>query len=146
MTTTRIGVVIDALVSTLTAEDGPPKRRPNKGSDVLYIGWDGSEAGDTAAGSQQEWAGLGNHARNENLTIVCYAESTRGNGTMKACRDAALATVNTAESALRSDPQLGGALTGPAYAAFGSVDSLIQKQTDGLLVGVVFTITAFARL
>lgn len=151
---TRLGVVIDALVSTMTTAlpnvlvlDGPPVRGATTGTSVLAIGWDGTEEGDEAGTSSQEWAGIGNHARNENLTVTCYAESTSGETTAKTVRDAALAVVQAVETALRSDPQLGGALTGPSYAQFGEISGLRQPQTsEGVRAGVVFTVTAFARI
>ena len=146
MATTQVGVIIDALVSTLSAQDGPPKERPNVGQDLLYIGWDGSEDGTDAATTSQEWVDLGHRARDEFPDITCYAESTRGNGTIKACRDAALSTVADAETALRDDPTL-GFLAQPGWAWLASVDRLVERWTDqGPLAGVVFTISARARL
>lgn len=152
MSTSVVGAVIDALVTALTTAginvvDGPAVNAADTGTDTLYIGWDGTEEGSDAASTDQEWAGLGNRARDENLTITCYAEATRGDTTLKPTRDAALAVVAAVETALRSDPQLGGALTGPSHAQFGAIDRLAQPQTPaGSRCGVVFTVTAFARL
>lgn len=146
MATTQLGVIIDALVSTLSAQDGPPKERPNVGQDLVYIGWDGSEDGSEAAVTSQEWVDLGHRARDEFPAITCYAESTRGNGTIQAVRDAVLTTVAATETALRDDPTL-GVLSQPGWAWFASVDRLVERWTDqGPLAGVVFTISARARL
>jgi len=145
--TTRVGVVIDALVSMLGADDGPPIQRPNVGDDKLWIGWDGSEQGQDAATGQQDWAGLGNKARNEQLSITCYAQAVRGDDDFKVTRDACLAVVANAETTLRADPTLGGVLPAPGWSWFASLDRLIELRTDdGPLVGAVFTISAFSRL
>lgn len=152
MSTSRIGAVIDALVSTwttagLTVNDGPPLQAANTGTDVVYVGWDGGEDNNDAATGTQQWAGLGNRARDEALSVTCYAEATRGETVMKPTRDAALALVATCETSLRTDPQLGGALTPPGLAWFAEVQRLAQPQTGkGSRCGVVFTVNATARL
>lgn len=151
---TQVGVLIDALVDTMTTAlpdalviDGPPTQGATSGTDVLVIGWDGTEDGDEAGLVSQEWAGIGNRARNENLSVTCYAESTSGDTALKPTRDAALAVVQAVEDALRADPQLGGSLTGPSYAQFGEITALRHPQTpSGVRAGVVFTVTAFSRI
>ena len=151
---TRIGVVIDGLVTTWTTAlttatviDGPARQKPNIGDDTVYVGWDGGDDNEDAASANQEWAGLGNKARNENITITCYAEATRGDDDTKPTRDACLALVQAAEAALRTDPSLGGALSGAQWAAFGEITRLAQpKLNNGTRVGAVFTVTAFARI
>lgn len=151
---TRLGAVIDALVTAWTTAlpdsdviDGPAIDQPEVGKATLYVGWDGSDENTDAGAGSQEWAGIGNYARNENLTVTCYAEFTDGDVVMKTARDAALAVVQAAEDSLRSDPQLGGALTGPSYAQFGEITRLAQPQTTaGARAGVVFTVTAFSRI
>lgn len=151
MSTTHVGIVVDGLVATwttagVTVIDGPAIQAANIGTDVVYVGWDGGAGADAARGTQ-DWASLGNRARDENLSVTCYVEANRGDTTMKPTRDAALAVVTTCEQSLRSDPQLDGALSGPSWAAFAEVVSLTQLQTsDGSRVGVVFTVNAFARL
>lgn len=154
MSTTRLGVVVDALVSTLTTAlpdatvvDGPAVNLPNIGQDTLYIGWSGDEGDNTSANADQEWAGLGNRARSEAMVIVCRAHTTSGDTVMKPVRDAALVLVAAVETALRNDPQLGSALTPPGLAQFGSVRTLNQLQTEqGAQCGAVFTVNVTARL
>lgn len=150
MSTTKVGVVIDALIAAcrtagLTVVDGPPTQRVNVGQDVLYVGWQGTE-GSEAARTNQTWAGLGNRARNEDGNILCFAEAMRGDTVMKPTRDAALAVVAGVEAILRTDPQL-AALTGPDVVSFGGVDSHVPLQDDnGSRWGVLFHLDLFARL
>lgn len=154
MSTSKLGVVIDALVSALTTAlpdadvvDGPAVNRPNIGRDTLYIGWSGEEGDNTSANADQEWASLGNRARNEAMVIVCRAHTSSGETVMKPVRDAALALVAATEAALRTDPQLGSALVPPGLAQFGSIRTLNQLQTEqGAQCGAVFTVNVTARL
>lgn len=151
---TRLGVLIDGLVDTLTTAlpnvlviDGPPLEGASTGKEVLCIGWDGSPDGDEAGTAAQEIKGLGAPARDETINLTCYAESSSGSKAMKSTRDAALAVVQAVEDALRDDMQLGGTLTGPSRVWFGGIDALRQPQlSSGRRAGVVFTISAFARI
>ena len=149
MTTSRIPAVIDALVSTLTAAltttakviDGPLVTTPD--GDYLTVGW--TPDGQTTTG-QQEWAGLGNKARNEQIDVPCYCDSYSGSTTVSARRNAAFALMTAAENALRSDATLGGAIPNPGWAQIGAY-SEYQEQTDaGLAVGVVFHVLVTTRI
>lgn len=148
---TRLGVIVDALVSTwttagLTVNDGPPRRGQDVGTAVIYVGWDGNESGEGGL-APQEWAGLGNRARNERPEVTCYVEYTTGDTVMKTARDGALTALEAAETALRADPTLGGALTGAQWASLGGIDRYVPSQTDaGARVGIQFTVAAFARI
>lgn len=147
MSTTSVGVIIDALVTLLGAHDGPPLRGAVIGDDTIYVGWDGTAEGIDAATGTQELIGAGDRHRDEFLSITCYAEATRGETTLKPTRDAALELVQSAETTLNTDRTLGGVIPGPGWAWFASIDRLAQPQTDaGSRVGVQFTISTRARL
>ena len=147
MSTTSIGVVIDALVSVLDAQDGPPLRGAVVGDDTLYIGWDGTPDNPDAGTASQELKGIGDRHRDEQLSISCYAEATRGETTVKPTRDAAIALINGVENTLNSDRTLGGVIPGPGWAWLATIDRLAQPQTDaGSRVGIQFTVSARARL
>ena len=150
MTTSRIPAVIDALVSTLTAAltgvkvyDGQWVTAPNTTASFITVGWTPDGEGPTG---QQTWAGIGNRARNEQIDIPCYADAYSGSTDTKTRRDAALTLMASAENAVRTDPTLGGVLISPGLAEIGTY-SLREEQTEsGLEVGVVFHITARARI
>ena len=148
---TRLGVIVDALVDTwttagLNAIDGPPTQGQQVGTAVIYVGWDGNEPGEGGV-APQEWAGLGNRARNERPEITCYVEYTTGDTVMKTARDGALEALEAAETALRSDPTLDGALSGAQWATLGGIDRYVPSQTNaGARVGIQFTVAAFARI
>ena len=148
MTTSRIPAVTDALVSTLTAAlpsvqvfDGRWVTVPD--GDYLCVGWTPDGEGPTG---QQDWAGLGNRARDERIDIPCYADAYSGSTDTASRRNAAFALLTAAENALRTDPTLGGALPQPGWAQIGSY-SVRQEQTEaGLEVGVVFHVLVTTRI
>ena len=148
MTTSRIPAVIDALVSTLTSAlsgvtvvDGPLINVPD--GDYLTVGW--TPDGETTSG-QQDWAGLGNRARNEQIDVPCYCDSFSGSTAVSARRTAAFTLMAAAENAVRNDPTLGGAIPNPGWAQIGAYTER-QEQTDaGLAVGVVFHVLVTTRI
>lgn len=149
--TSRAPEVLDRLVELATA--AAPDRKVADGPDLdestdldmLCIGWDGDDESDTDAVSvAQEWAGLGAKAKDETLIITCAAISRRGNGSIKAVRDAAYASLFSLGGVLRDDPSMG--FTSPTIADLRTGD-LRQRQTgDGPEVRILFQIGVQTRI
>lgn len=148
MNTSRIPAVLDALVSTFTAAlptarviDGPFTTVPD--GDYLTVG--STPDGDTTTG-QQDWASLGNRARNEQIDVPCYCDSYSGSTDVAARRNAAFAMFAAAEDALRTDPTLGGVIPNPGWAQIGTYSERQEQTEAGLAVGVVFHVLIQTRI
>lgn len=152
--TTRVGDVIDALValaeatvdtSTVAVFDGPqPVFDPPE--QFVAIGWDtGDEAGSgISADITQEWASLGNRAKDETGTVNCAVGVWTGDTNAKGRRDTAAAIIGQLETALRADATLGIALVRNVGLSTGS---LTQEQIDdGVRAIVAFTVNYTARI
>lgn len=148
MSTSRVPAVIDALVSTLDAAltadvfDGPYITAPD--ADFVCVGW--SPGSEDSANATQEWAGLGNKARDETIDVVCYADSYSGDLTTKTRRDAAYTLLTAVENALRTDPTLGGAIPQPGWAQMGEHVLTQQQTANGLEVGITFHVLVRTRI
>ena len=147
MSTSRIPATIDALVSILSTAlpdvqvlDGPPN--VNLESDFVTVGW--SPYADTAAEAQQQFASLGTQRREEDFTIVCYADSYSGDTGASVRRARVFQLVGVVETALRTDATLGGVLS--LWAEMG--DSTLHQEIDdrGLVVGVTFHVHCKTRI
>ena len=147
MSTSRIPATIDALVAILTAAlpdvqvlDGPPN--VNLASDFLTVGW--SPYKDTAVDATQQFVSLGTQRREEDFTVVCYADSYSGDIGASARRARVFQLVGAAETALRADATLGGVLT--LWAEMG--DCTLHQEIDdrGLVVGVTFHVHCKTRI
>jgi hypothetical protein len=155
VTTTRIGDVIDALVTTMRTAlpnvlvvDGvgvSADRNPN----ALFIGVDTPE--DTsgtpvfAADTRQQWANANYTARDEEGYVVCAASSFVGETNQKQARDNALATVASVETTLRANPSLG--VAGLLWLSVGTRIALVQNQTTvGSHAIILFRVSWKARL
>lgn len=151
MATSRTAAAIDAVVAGAGAAltnvlvlDGEVTDDPG---DWLFVGiGDPDDEGFAkAAETRHAWAGLGNHARNQEGDIWCVAQASSGDS-MKAARDAAFAIVAAVETFLRADPTLGGVLT-PGWARHGTSEDLEQLASDqGWFARVPFQIYFQSRL
>jgi len=150
MSTSKLFDVIDALVTTLTSAlpsviviDGPIVTEIETTDSYLTVGWtpDGE-----APTSQQTPAGMPPVQRTEDFDIPCYADAYSGDTDTKSRRDAAKALLSAAENALRMDPSLGGAVSGPGYAQITNVALRQEQGESGLEVGITFHVTGFTRI
>jgi hypothetical protein len=116
--------------------------------DYLVIGFeDPNDDQATSAEGQQEWAGLGARARNEEGTVTCFALSWNGDADMSAARTAVKAITDAVESHLRADPNLGGDVPGLLWTGYGTRTRVIQiPATDGACVMCVFDVAFKARI
>lgn len=151
MTTSRIPVVIDALVSTLTTSlagaatvyDGQWVTPPAGNESYVAVGWAPDLPGPTG---DQEWASLGNRARTERIDVPCYADAYTGDTDTSSRRTAAFDLFAAVENALRADPTIGGVIPNPGWAQIGTY-SVRQEQTEnGLEVGVEFHVLIETRI
>jgi hypothetical protein len=117
-------------------------------SDSLFIG-DTDDEGNSAT-SEQEFGPYGRGARDEQITILCTAESWSGETDMRARRERVKEIVAAVENLVRqnviageSDPSLGGAVLWCRVTG----QSLRQSQTgEGAKAIMPFVISARARL
>lgn len=114
----------------------------------LMVGWDDPENDRaTSASASQEWASLGNRARNESGTVTCLVVRSQGDRDAKAARDAVRDATDAVENLLRADPNLGGLVPGLQWTGFGPRFELRQWLTeDGAVALCVFDIAFRARL
>lgn len=136
------------LLENVTIFDGPFVLDSEfSNADVLVIGDTPDE--DPTATSQQDFGPYGRGARDEQIQIVCTAESYGGEPDMKPRRDSVKAIVAAVEKLVRqntvptSDPSLGGSVLWCRITD----QRLRQLQTDrGAVAEMTFTVAARARL
>lgn len=148
MSTSRVGAVIDALVTQFDAGtavkvyDGPPVDTTAP-ADFVVIGCD--DQFESTVPLTQAWAGLGANARDENGEIPCAVISQSGETNVKTHRDRCLTILAELEAAVVADPTLGGTVaSGWLLIASGS---LSQAQTaNGSRASINFTVSYRARI
>ena len=150
MTTSRVGAVIDALVTTFSAGtssdvlDGPSVRSSAAGTFALV----GGTLEESSVPIQQDWAGLGRNSRTEDGQIPCAVVSQSGDSddqAIKRHRDAALALVAELEAAVAADPTLGGAVQA-GWLHITSSDLVQSQNQNGSAVVITITVSYRARL
>lgn len=150
MTTSRVGAVIDALVTTFTAGtasevlDGPTVRSSAPGTFAIV----GGTLEESSVPIQQDWAGLGKNSRNEDGQIPCAVVSQSGDSdpdAIKRHRDAALVLLAELEAAVVADPTLGGAVqAGWLHVTSGDLQQ--SQNKNGSAVAIDITVSYRARL
>lgn len=148
MTTSRVGAVIDALVTTLDAGtaaavyDGPPVTSDAPG-DYVLVGC--NEDLESRIPLDQTFAGLGRAARDETGDIPVTIVAVSGGTSIKTVRDRALVILGELENALRTDPTLGGAVqSGWLHVTSGEV---VQVQnTSGCRAAIPLVVSYKARI
>ena len=117
--TSRIGVVVDALVAALKASavfadpvrvyDGPVTHADTMWTQSVYVGFDGEWANSQydAVDLRQSLNYLGNTSMFEEFDINGVAEAWNGDVTTKVVRDQCLAMFAGVQTVLRTDPTLG---------------------------------------
>lgn len=152
-TTSRVPAVIDALVALFRAApalagvkvvDGPSVT----GSplpEAVYVGYDGDPDNDgQAVDFAQEWASIGQRAKNETFTVTCAVGVWRGSTGVRPARTRAFEVLAAVEGALRADPSLG--LPPPSTVAFASGSMAQVQGTSGMGVRIAFQIAVQTRI
>ncbi|MER7063960.1 hypothetical protein [Streptomyces albidoflavus] len=145
--------VIDALVALFGAApalagvkvvDGPLVTNDPL-PQAVFVGYDGDPEGEgQAADMSQEWAAIGQKARDESFTVTCAVAAWKGSTTVRPIRLRAFELLAAVEDALRADPALG--LSPPTVVAFAS-GSLVQSQRQsGVEVRIPFQIAVKTRI
>lgn len=154
MATSAAPAAVEALLSITRAAtgladalivDGPPG--PDlSGSRRIYIGW--SPGAEQAVEISQDFASAGARTRDEELTIVCYAEVRLGDKDMALARSRVFELVAGVEVALRATNEEPEAptLRGTVLWAHLTTGSLIQDKSSGSLAGLAFTVACRARI
>lgn len=145
--------VCDALLACLKASAGLSGVGVYDGLQLTYefsvdgvaVGHDGTvDDDDVNMGSvTAQYSTLGAKARLENGTVNCFLWSTDGGTDTTARRTRAFALFSAVESAVKSDPTLGGVCL---MATVASADISLRQTTQGVAVLMPFTVTYQARV
>ncbi|MEV4173982.1 hypothetical protein [Nonomuraea sp. NPDC049709] len=152
-TTSRVPAVIDGLVDFFEAAtglaavkivDGPiVTNAPLK--EAIYVGYDGDPDGEgQAADVTQEWASIGQRARDETILITCAVVVWRGDTKVRPVRLRTYELLAEVENALRADPSLG--LPPPTVAAWASGQLYQSQRQSGMECRIPFQIQVKTRI
>lgn len=149
MAPSRIPATIDALVAAFTAAglktwDGPFVTGDY--APAVHVGYDGDPEGEfQAVEPDQEWAGLGAKARDEEFDVICCVTLSSGDSDVRTARVAAFAILATVETTLRANPSLGQ--SPPFVAAFKPGAVHIQPDENvGFSLRAVFNVHVKTRI
>lgn len=140
----KFGAVIDALLTLAESTsvervyDGPVVTSEAPATFMVIGGTEDPD--DEASSFDQTWNGLGARGKNETGEVTGVVIATTGNDGVRAARDQALTLLAELEALIRSDPSLGGVLTGGWAQASGG-RYVQRKNSQGLYARVTFTIT-----
>jgi hypothetical protein len=154
MQTSRVPAALTALLAILRASaaldgvrivDGPESTNATE-RDMLLVGW--QPDGDTAVSLEQSFNSAGARTRDEAFTIACYAESRRGDKDMAVTRNRVFELVAAVETALRATNEAPEAptLNGTVLWAHLTTGNLAQRQSEGTVAGLSFSVTCQARI
>ncbi|MFI7643740.1 hypothetical protein [Nonomuraea sp. NPDC049400] len=153
-TTSRAPTVIDALVALFDAApaldgvkviDGPIVTNDPLHK-AVFVGYDGDPENDggEAVTFSQDWASIGQKAKDETFTVQCAVAAWKGSTKVKPVRDLAYSLLAAVENTLRADPSLGQ--PPPTIVAFAS-GALIQAQRQsGIECRIPFQIAVRTRI
>lgn len=146
--TSRLPAAIDALVATFgavtTTFDGPGAL-PQVWPDELVIVGGTEDPDDDAATASYEWAGIGAKKRNEAGEITCAVLVQQGDLDVKENRNRAYILLAALESAVVSDPTLGGAVISGWFLPSSAI--FRQRQNDrGSYARIVLTVSYQSRI
>jgi hypothetical protein len=148
----RVRPTIARLVELFTpavGEVGNVFRGPFVTGDVkptVWVGYDGDPEGDfKTADPTQEWAGIGNFARDEEFDIPCAATALIGDQEIDLAWDAVDALLAIVENTLRADPSLGQTPT-PYTAEYRPGPVHTEPTSTGWQVRAVFAVHVKTRL
>lgn len=154
MADTRIDAAIDAILAKLRAHaslqspvmvyDGP-ELDAEFAQDSVFVGYDGDPDGEFVAASwSQEWAGLGNRAKDEQFAVPCAAVSWSGDDDGKTRRDRAVVLFSAVNNALRADPGCG--LPNPTTFSVQAGQFHQERGPYGMQARFVFTVHVQTRI
>lgn len=152
-TASRVPAVLDTLVARFDAAaaldgvrvvDGPIVTSEPL-HEAVYVGYDGDpDGGGDAVDFQQQWAAIGQKAKDETFTVTCAVVVWRGSTTVRPVRLRAFEVLAAVEDVLRADPSLG--LPPPSVVAFAS-GSLVQSQRQsGIEIRIPFGVAVQTRI
>jgi len=149
----RVPELIDAVVAALQASadlggvrivDGPLVT-DSAASDWVFVGYDGDPDGEFATTSTtQQWAGLGAHAKNEDILLTCAILVRRGSTDVKPCRSRVFQIFAAVEAAVRADPALG--LPPPTVCSISETSFHTEQTTNGVQGRMPFTLACSTRI
>jgi hypothetical protein len=153
-TTSRVPDVIDALVALFAAAPGLAGVKVLDGpvvtgsplKDVVFVGYDGDpdEDGGLAVEFSQEWASIGQRARDETFTVTCAVLAWRGSTAVRPVRVRAFALLAAVEDALRAAPDLGQ--PPPTIVAFASGSVHQAQRSEGMQCRIPFQVAVKTRI
>ncbi|MGW6743785.1 hypothetical protein ACWGDX_24205 [Streptomyces sp. NPDC055025] len=155
MAASRVPAAVDALLAILRAApvladilivDGPPSTNFTE-RQRIYVGYQ-PNGGGSAVALTQSFSSAGARTRDENFSIVCYAESRSGDKDMALHRGAVFDIFAAVEVALRATDAAPEAptLNGTVQWAHLTAGDLVQDTDSGSLAGLGFTVTCRARI
>ncbi|GHA01498.1 hypothetical protein ACFOOM_12115 [Streptomyces echinoruber] len=149
----RVPELIDAFVAVLQAAPGltgvqvvdGPLVTASAASEWVFVGYDADPEGEfQTAQTSQQWAGLGAHAKNEDILLTCVVLVRPGNTDVRACRIRTFEIFAEVEAAVRANPSLG--LPPPTVCGI-SETAFHTEQTDrGVQGRMPFTLTCTTRI
>ena len=151
MATTAFPAVVSGIISQLSASPALAGVRIFDGievdssypSDFIAIGHDGTDDGDvTAVSLTQTYDQIGAVKMFEDGSIDCFLASWDGTTDLASRRTRAFAIMSAIDSAIRTDPSLGGACL---FSGISQNTTAYRQTSAGVAVVVNFTITYKAR-
>jgi hypothetical protein len=155
MATSTVPAAVDALLSILNAApelsgvqviDGPPVEDMS-GADLVAVGWQPDS--EEAVQLEQDFNAAGARTRDEDFSILCWAESWTGDRSMSARRSRVFDLLAGVEQAIRASDANPEAptLNGTVLWAHLTSGTLRQASTDqGVRAGVAFAVTCRSRI
>ena len=113
--------------------------------DAIAIGHDGNLDGDEVAASsiRQEYRPLGAISKFEHGILSCFLWSADGTVDISARRTRAFALLGSVESVIRADVSFAGLVQ---FSAMENAEIRYRQTTNGVGVGILFTITYQSRI
>lgn len=113
--------------------------------DAIAIGHDGNLEGDEVAASsiRQEYRPLGAISKFEHGSLNCFLWSANGTSEISTRRTQAFALLGSVESVIRTDVSFGSLVQ---FSALETGDIRYRQTTNGVGVGILFTITYQSRI
>jgi hypothetical protein len=132
-----------ANVTTAQVVDGP-QANSDAANDWLFVGANGDapEDGAEIGLSQQDWMAFAK-VQQESLDITCAVVSRRGDTDIPSARASAYAILAAADTALRTDPTLGGVVMRSHISSHQYIPVI---TSGGCKVRIVFTVNYLAQL
>jgi hypothetical protein len=156
MATSTVPAAVDALYAILLASpalsgvtvlDGPLGKNDMSNPDLLVIGWQPDS--EDAVHLEQDFNAAGARTRDEDFSILCWAESWTGDRNMSARRSRVFDLFAIVEQAIRASDASPEAptLNGTVLWAHLTSGTLRQSSSEqGTRAGLAFTVTCRSRI